>query len=211
MSPRDKTPNIREVDPSSFGGQLRRLRMDAGLTQEELGEAIGLNQQRISMYERGLHLPEREEVIIDLANALGVSPGTLFESSRREVGLMRETVGYLERYRTAQKARRLQAGPLWLDRNLIFDDGLGGLITPQAAQGRFRYTVERSGVRYLTLHGLRHTMAVTWLQAGESPVVVSKRLGHKSVAFTLNVYAKVSREWQQSAMVRVAAFIKEAG
>lgn len=82
MSPRDKTPNIREVDPSSFGGQLRRLRMDAGLTQEELGEAIGLNQQRISMYERGLHLPEREEVIIDLANALGVSPGTLFESSR---------------------------------------------------------------------------------------------------------------------------------
>lgn len=68
MSPRDKTPNIREVDPSSFGGQLRRLRMDAGLTQEELGEAIGLNQQRISMYERGLHLPEREEVIIDLAS-----------------------------------------------------------------------------------------------------------------------------------------------
>lgn len=82
MSPKDKATNIREVDPDSFGGQLRRLRLDAGLTQEELGEAIGLNQQRISMYERGLHLPEREEVIIDLANALGVSPGVLFESSR---------------------------------------------------------------------------------------------------------------------------------
>lgn len=196
MSPRDKTPNIREVDPSSFGGQLRRLRMDAGLTQEELGEAIGLNQQRISMYERG-------------HNTIGKHPKT--QTSRREVGLMRETVGYLERYRTAQKARRLQAGPLWLDRNLIFDDGLGGLITPQAAQGRFRYTVERSGVRYLTLHGLRHTMAVTWLQAGESPVVVSKRLGHKSVAFTLDVYAKVSREWQQGAVERVEAFLQRAG
>lgn len=82
MSPRDKATNIREVDPDSFGGQLRRFRMEAGLTQEELGEAIGLNQQRISMYERGIHLPEREEVIIDLANALGISPGTLFESSR---------------------------------------------------------------------------------------------------------------------------------
>ena len=94
MSPRDKTPNILEVDPSSFGGQLRRLRMDAGLTQEELGEAIGLNQQRISMYERG-------------HNTIGKHPKT--QTSRREVGLMRETVGYLERYRTAQKAMKSES------------------------------------------------------------------------------------------------------
>lgn len=66
-------------------------------------------------------------------------------------------------------------------------------------------------VRPLTPHGLRHTMAVTWLQAGESPAVVSERLGHKSAAFTLDVYAKVSQGWQQRAAERVEAFIQRAG
>lgn len=33
----------------------------------------------------------------------------------------------------------------------------------------------------------------------------------QSVAFTLDVYAKVSREWQQGAVARVEAFLQRAG
>ncbi|MFL5889657.1 MAG: tyrosine-type recombinase/integrase [Solirubrobacteraceae bacterium] len=38
----------------------------------------------------------------------------------------------------------------------------------------------------MTLHGLRHTWASLALQAGINPKVVSERLGHTTVSFTLD-------------------------
>jgi len=43
-------------------------------------------------------------------------------------------------------------------------------------------------VPYLTLHGLRRTYAAQLLATGTNPRVVSERLGHANVAFTLQVY-----------------------
>ena len=43
----------------------------------------------------------------------------------------------------------------------------------------------------IRLHDLRHTHATLLLQAGVSPKVVSERLGHATVAFTMQVYAHV--------------------
>lgn len=77
---RNYAHNVRDVDPLSFGGQLRRLRLDAGLTQEQLAAAIGLPQTRISEYERSKYVPS-EKIIRQLAEALGVRPALLFEAS----------------------------------------------------------------------------------------------------------------------------------
>jgi integrase len=43
----------------------------------------------------------------------------------------------------------------------------------------------------IRLHDLRHTHATLLLQAGVSPKIVSERLGHATVAFTMQVYAHV--------------------
>jgi hypothetical protein len=53
-------------------------------------------------------------------------------------------------------------------------------------------------------------MTVTWLLADESPRVVSDRLGHRSSAFTLDVYAEVTADWQSAASERVAQFLESA-
>lgn len=82
MSPRrEHAYNMVDVDPASFGGQLRRLREDAGLSQEELAERLGMKQQRISTFERNAVMP-REDLIIKLADALDIPPARLFEASR---------------------------------------------------------------------------------------------------------------------------------
>ena len=54
----------------SFGNVLRRLRKQDGLTQTELGKALGLSYSTISMYERGEREPELEvlEIIADFSN-----------------------------------------------------------------------------------------------------------------------------------------------
>jgi integrase len=66
--------------------------------------------------------------------------------------------------------------------------------------------IERASMPVLTPHGLRRTITVTWLKAGVAPLLVSKRLGHALVAFTLNVYASVSDDWQLEAIAQVTQF-----
>ena len=43
-----------------FGGLLRQLRAEAGLTQEELAEAASLSPRSVSDLERGIHPTARK-------------------------------------------------------------------------------------------------------------------------------------------------------
>ncbi len=53
-----------------FGGLLRRLRDDAGLTQEELAEAARVSQRAVSDLERGINRTARKDTAVLLAGAL---------------------------------------------------------------------------------------------------------------------------------------------
>ena len=55
---------------AGFPGLLRRLRVEAGLTQEELAEAAGLSQRAIGDLERGVVASPRRETVRLLAEAL---------------------------------------------------------------------------------------------------------------------------------------------
>ena len=80
MSPHKREPyNELDLDPDSFGAQLRRIRKERGLSQGELGAAIGANQARISAYEMGRNVPN-EEMMLQLAEALNVPPFLFFEA-----------------------------------------------------------------------------------------------------------------------------------
>ena len=55
-----------------FGGLLRQLRVDAGLTQDELAEAARVSQRAISDLERGINRTARKDTAVLLAGALGL-------------------------------------------------------------------------------------------------------------------------------------------
>jgi transcriptional regulator with XRE-family HTH domain len=57
----------------SFSELLRRLRNDAGLTQEELAEAAGISQRAVSDLERGVNVTARKDTARLLADALGLT------------------------------------------------------------------------------------------------------------------------------------------
>lgn len=52
------------------------------------------------------------------------------------------------------------------------------------------------------LHNLRHTHASLMLKAGVHPKIVSERLGHSSVAFTLDTYSHVVPGLQEAAALK---------
>lgn len=65
-----------------FGGNLRRLRLDAGLTQMELSNRSGLDMAEISRLETGLR-DVRLSTIVRLADGLEVPVHTLVDGLGR--------------------------------------------------------------------------------------------------------------------------------
>jgi transcriptional regulator with XRE-family HTH domain len=63
---------------AQFGATVRRLRVAAGLTQEQLGALCGMDLSAVSRLERGNRNP-RLDTLVRIARALEVPPATLLE------------------------------------------------------------------------------------------------------------------------------------
>lgn len=61
----------------TIGDRIKQLRVDKGMTQEELGAKIGVKKQAIYKYEQGLVVNLKRDVIENLSKALEVSPSYL--------------------------------------------------------------------------------------------------------------------------------------
>ncbi len=72
--------------PRSFGDLLRRYRVAAGLTQEELAERAGLSRRAVGALETGERLTPHQETIALLVQALGLTTTecALFESAAHQ-------------------------------------------------------------------------------------------------------------------------------
>ncbi|HEX6509054.1 MAG TPA: helix-turn-helix transcriptional regulator, partial [Chloroflexota bacterium] len=73
-------------EPSAFGVLLRRHRIDAGLTQEEIAEQAELSARLVSDLERGVTQAPQRHTIQKLADALRLSEedrARFRESARR--------------------------------------------------------------------------------------------------------------------------------
>ena len=60
------------MDSKLIGRQIAYLRKEKGLTQNDLGDRLGVSFQAVSKWERGETLPDTA-ILLDLANALGTS------------------------------------------------------------------------------------------------------------------------------------------
>ncbi|MGH9155854.1 MAG: tyrosine-type recombinase/integrase, partial [Acidimicrobiales bacterium] len=71
----------------------------------------------------------------------------------------------------------------------------------------FDRTVKRLALRRVRLHDLRHTYATIALRTGVDSETVSARLGHSTVAFTLDVYTKSVPQLDRDAAEKIADLI----
>ena len=92
-----------------------------------------------------------------------------------------------------------QAGP----DDTVFADERGEPFHPQRLRVLFGRASDRAGLPSVRLHDLRHTMATTALLAGIHPKVVQERLGHTTVAMTLDTYSHVTDTIQSEGAERL--------
>ena len=69
--------------------------------------------------------------------------------------------------------------------------GKGHPIHPHATTPAFERIARRAGVPVIRLHELRHTHGTLLIKAGVAVKVVSERLGHANIAFTIETYQHV--------------------
>ena len=62
------------VQPGVLGGLLRRFRLAAGFSQEQLAERAGLSVDAVAALERGRRTTPRPSTLALLAKALGLTP-----------------------------------------------------------------------------------------------------------------------------------------
>ena len=83
----------------------------------------------------------------------------------------------------------------------------GRPVHPDLFTQTFTRTVKKLGLRRVRLHDVRHTYATLALRAGVDAKTVSARLGHSTVAFTLDVYTKAVPQLDEDAARKVAELI----
>jgi integrase len=167
------------------------------------GEALGIRWAALDL-DAG-QLSVRTERVV----AAGAIHESEPKSARglRTVALDAGTVAALHAHRKRQLEERLAWGPAYEDDGLVFCREDGTLLHPSTVSKRFGELVAGLEVPHVSLHGLRHTWASLALQAGVNPKVVSERLGHATVAFTLDHYSHVIPGMQEDAAAKVAALI----
>jgi hypothetical protein len=106
-----------------------------------------------------------------------------------------------------QLEERLQRGGAWSDTGLVFAREDGTAYHPMSVSRTFKRRVKRAKAPVIRFHDLRHAHATTLLKLGVHPKVVQERLGHSSIAITLDIYSHVISGMQEDAASRLGALI----
>ena len=83
-------------------------------------------------------------------------------------------------------------------------------VAPDMISKDFCAIVRKAGLPHLTLHGLSHAHATMALTAGVNPKTISERLGHSSIATTMDVYSHVLPGLQEEAAQAVENVLSQA-
>ncbi len=167
------------------------------------GEVLGLRWRDIDFAGRRLSI---QQTLMSVNYELHFGrPKT--ERSRRSIALDGFTIAVLHAHRHKQADDRLSVSDGFVDRDLAFARPDGGPIHPDYYSQTFNRTVKRLGLPRIRLHDLRHTHATLGLAARVPPKVMSDRLGHATVAFTLDVYTHAIPAMESDAADQVASLI----
>ena len=167
----------------------------AALTGARRGEVCGLRWADVDL-EAGVAAVRQAVVELDGGEIHFDTPKAHKE---RAVALDSDTSTRLRRHRVEQNEWRLVMGAGWRDNDLVFPAPDGSPLAPNVLSNTFRRYLASSGLPTIRLHDLRHGHGSGLVDAGYDAATVSKRLGHATTQFTLDVYVKPSAERQAAA------------
>ena len=152
-----------------------------------LGEALALAWRHIDL--------QNNIIIVERAyDYWGGLQDPKTDSSRRSVPMMPSLVETVSEYGLIQEELRPDDLLFSVDGNRPWDHS--------NVRKKFIKTLERAGLKRVTLHSLRHTFASAMLASGASIKALQRALGHASATMTLNTYSHLIQEHLGESLIR---------
>ena len=169
------------------------LALHTGMRQAEI---LGLKWADIDLIKRRVHVMQTlQRVTGSIIVKEPKSP-----NGRRVIPSDDRTQKMLKRQQLRQKEDQLGFGQGWQnDYGLVFTTVDGRPIDDSVLRRHFRKMLLELNLPRIRFHDLRHTHATILLILGTHPKVVSERLGHASIAITLDTYSHVLPHMQEQA------------
>jgi integrase len=148
--------------------------------------ALGLRWRDVDVERRRITVVQQ---LVDVGKGAPVfGPPKTRSGEHRTVALAEPAVGSLLAHRLAQDAERAEWGTAYVDHDLVFARPGGEPLSPERVTKTFARLVEKSGLRKVRLHDLRHGTMSLWAAAGIPLEIASKMAGHSSYAFSADRY-----------------------
>ena len=128
----------------------------------------------------------------------------------RVVDLDSGTVSVLNVQRHDQDRERAQWGLAYDEHGLVFTRRGGSPLPQESVSTAFAQLAAEADLRHVRLHDLRHGQASLMLTAGVPLALVSKRLGHSSIAITSDTYTHLLEGVGRDAAESAAALVVRA-
>ena len=132
------------------------------------------------------------QTLHQLANGEYITKETKSKAGRRRLALFPSSAILLNEYKES-----IITSPAETD--FVFTQPDGSMIRPNSITRAFSTIAQSIGLNDVKLHDLRHFHATMLLKQGVHPKIVSERLGHSKVAFTLDRYSHVLPGLQEAA------------
>jgi integrase len=132
------------------------------------------------------------------------------ERGRRTVALPAIVVDELRQHRIRQAENLLRIGVRLSEDHHVLMRADGRPLQPRTITQEFAAFLRRRGLPHVRLHDLRHSHATQLLRSGVHPKIAQERLGHSSVAITLDLYSHVLPGMQAEAADRVDVALRDA-
>jgi integrase len=129
---------------------------------------------------------------------------------RRRVSLSGALVTALVQHKAHQEELKAKLGQAYQDNGLVVCVEDGTIWKPPAFDSSYRQLIIRRKLNGLTFHALRHSHASHLLRAGVDAKVISERLGHSKVSFTLDQYVHLLPGMQEEAASKIDAAMNSA-
>lgn len=202
--PRQPQPKVNPWSPEELGVFLDALADHphaayfevVAMTGLRRGEAAGLRWSDVDL-ERGV-LTVRQQITHmsgtcptcgETHKGVGFGPPKTASGEARRVDLGYHVVGVLLAHRLAQDAHKATLSCAYHDHDLVFAQEDGTPINPTYFTSAFQKLRKTAGLRQIKLHDLRHGRASMLMASGTDIAVVSKMLGHSSIAITADTYS----------------------
>lgn len=169
------------------------------------GEILGLRWKDIDLDSARMSV--RQSVEQTASGLRFKAPKTA--KGRRVVAMPDYLVDALKTHRARQAETRLKLGSEFNKGGLVCPRDDGEIWAPTTFTPMFA-KVAKGAQLAVRFHDLRHTHATQLLQQGIHPKIVSERLGHATIAITLDTYSHVLPDMQEGAARAIDVAIRSA-